>query len=349
MTAPSPLLEELLDEDFAWTPRQRQVLSLLADGRTNGEIADELGISLDGAKWHVREVLSKLNVQSRDEAAEYWRAYNGWPRRLRRGFGAMSLGLPLRWAGGIAGAVLLAGIVAAVAVVLLQDGDGREAAAPDVTPTVVATEPAATMTATPDVGNDDAPGDGFPAAEIDGVPVEEMEIGEAVELPEGLVMYFQMLVPETDGGRRNAWRAYRDASGTTHVEDLLKGLPTEREWVLSVAVAPERGELMIAACDGEPCSAPYLLPETTVKVFRSTNGGISWEDYGTLPDPGYLLGLLDDGNVIISGEEPSLYPSGEVLEPPANIDDAWPTLVNGLGLVWIDHDRRHYTADGDEL
>ena len=53
------------------TPRQRQVLRLVAAGRTNPEIAKALGISLAGAKWHVSEVLSRLGVTSREEAAQY--------------------------------------------------------------------------------------------------------------------------------------------------------------------------------------------------------------------------------------------------------------------------------------
>lgn len=63
------------------TPRQREVLALLAEGRTNPEIAQRLGISLDGAKWHVREVLARLDVSSREEAGEYWRReHSGWRR-----------------------------------------------------------------------------------------------------------------------------------------------------------------------------------------------------------------------------------------------------------------------------
>jgi phosphoribosylaminoimidazole-succinocarboxamide synthase len=44
---------------------------MLAAGRTNPEIARALGISLAGAKWHVSEVLSRLGVTSRREAARY--------------------------------------------------------------------------------------------------------------------------------------------------------------------------------------------------------------------------------------------------------------------------------------
>ena len=53
-------MEERLRTDYAWTPRQREVLDLIARGRSNTEIAEDLGLSLAGAKWHVSEVLSKL-------------------------------------------------------------------------------------------------------------------------------------------------------------------------------------------------------------------------------------------------------------------------------------------------
>lgn len=55
------------------TLRQQQVLDLLARGQTNAEIAAALGISLDGAKWHVGEVLSRLDLDVRAEAARWWR------------------------------------------------------------------------------------------------------------------------------------------------------------------------------------------------------------------------------------------------------------------------------------
>jgi phosphoribosylaminoimidazole-succinocarboxamide synthase len=43
----------------------------MAAGRTNPEIARALGVSLAGAKWHVSEVLSRLGVTSRVEAARF--------------------------------------------------------------------------------------------------------------------------------------------------------------------------------------------------------------------------------------------------------------------------------------
>lgn len=51
------------------TARQLEVLALVADGRTNAEIAEELVISLRTAEHHVAAVLAKLGVASRREAA----------------------------------------------------------------------------------------------------------------------------------------------------------------------------------------------------------------------------------------------------------------------------------------
>lgn len=50
------------------TPREREVLGLLAEGLSNKAIADRLAISDHTAKFHVNAVLAKLGVQRRTEA-----------------------------------------------------------------------------------------------------------------------------------------------------------------------------------------------------------------------------------------------------------------------------------------
>jgi len=57
----------------AFTQRELDVLSLLAHRLTNKEIAAELGISETTVKTHVRNILSKLGVSTRTEAARYAR------------------------------------------------------------------------------------------------------------------------------------------------------------------------------------------------------------------------------------------------------------------------------------
>src|SRR5918996_819110 len=53
------------------TPREQEVLELLRRGLTNQQIAERLRISLPGARYHVSEILSKLGVSSRQEAAAW--------------------------------------------------------------------------------------------------------------------------------------------------------------------------------------------------------------------------------------------------------------------------------------
>jgi len=50
------------------------VLALIAQGATNREIADELVIALTTAKKHVSNILGKLAVSNRTEAAARARA-----------------------------------------------------------------------------------------------------------------------------------------------------------------------------------------------------------------------------------------------------------------------------------
>lgn len=51
------------------TRREDQVLKALAEGLTNKEIAKQLGISYETAKEHVQNILRKLGVSDRTQAA----------------------------------------------------------------------------------------------------------------------------------------------------------------------------------------------------------------------------------------------------------------------------------------
>lgn len=60
----SPLYEQL-------TEREMEVLLLVAQGKTNQDIADELFIALKTVKTHVSNILAKLDVQDRTQAVVY--------------------------------------------------------------------------------------------------------------------------------------------------------------------------------------------------------------------------------------------------------------------------------------
>jgi DNA-binding NarL/FixJ family response regulator len=62
---------------IALTPRETEVISLIATGLTNGEIAQRIGRTEETVKVHVKNILRKLNAQDRTEAVT---------NAVRRGF-----------------------------------------------------------------------------------------------------------------------------------------------------------------------------------------------------------------------------------------------------------------------
>ena len=56
------------DPNAALTPREREVLELMAEGASNKMIARALGISVHTAKFHVGSVIDKLDATGRTDA-----------------------------------------------------------------------------------------------------------------------------------------------------------------------------------------------------------------------------------------------------------------------------------------
>ena len=126
------------------TPREWEVLALLREGLSNPEISTRLGIGREAVKSHVSEILGKLGVSSRAEAAAWQPEQRPWwmsaaaPAmfvRRRLSFGWLSPAL----AGGVAVAVA-AGAGILVWALLATGGDGRPSPSTD----------AAAATSTPD-------------------------------------------------------------------------------------------------------------------------------------------------------------------------------------------------------
>jgi len=60
---------ETSSDDVSLTKREWDVLRLLADGQTNREIGDQLRISPETVKEHVKHLLTKIGVADRTQAA----------------------------------------------------------------------------------------------------------------------------------------------------------------------------------------------------------------------------------------------------------------------------------------
>ncbi len=132
------------------TPAEWRVLEELRKGGTNAEIAVRLGVSPDAVKYHISNMLGKLDLQNRHELGAWQPAARGG--RLRALFATpVSLALfgrPLVWAG--AGAVALTGVAAVIvlSVILQGNGEPEPIALPPATPADTPTPGATATTAT---------------------------------------------------------------------------------------------------------------------------------------------------------------------------------------------------------
>lgn len=59
------------ESDIELTPRELDVLALLAEGASNKVIARQLGISVHTAKFHVGSILDKLDATGRTDAVAH--------------------------------------------------------------------------------------------------------------------------------------------------------------------------------------------------------------------------------------------------------------------------------------
>ena len=76
-------LREPKTEDTGWAqllPQERQILELIAEGKTNRAIAEEIHLSENTVKNYVSNILSKLDMARRSQAAAYLAG-----RKARRG------------------------------------------------------------------------------------------------------------------------------------------------------------------------------------------------------------------------------------------------------------------------
>jgi DNA-binding NarL/FixJ family response regulator len=59
------------------SPRELEVAALVADGRTNREIAARLYLSERTAQNHVQHILTKLGLANRTQVAGWYRQHHG--------------------------------------------------------------------------------------------------------------------------------------------------------------------------------------------------------------------------------------------------------------------------------
>lgn len=202
-----------------------------------------------------------------------------------------------------------------------------------------------------------------PPLPIGGLAPVEIELGEDADLPDDLLLYYNVTCYGCDGSASALSRAYRDSSGQLETKRLFDGIPRSgTTYVHSYALEESGYEIVAAICTVGHCGGIRAASaDAEIRLFRSRDGGVSWEDSGELPPESFTM-AVSDGEVVVTtwnglSESGSafrhwLYPSGRDLEPPEGAVEAHPLMVSGLGLVWSTEEEGrtvHVDQSGEQL
>lgn len=317
-----------------WTPRQREVLDLLVRGKTNGEIASALGISLDGAKWHVSEIITRLGVDSRDEAAEYWRHHNGLRMRFTRiASGFFSSGA-LKWSMGTA---LVAGVVVAAAMVIValreSGGDEPDQGGGIQNPDTSTPDPSVPATATPPPAVTPLPS----GETVAGVPVGLTSYGQPGSLPVPLSVIVERGCYACDAPADSFDRVSLDGSGNLKVEEIFKA---PSGYIHASYWDAAGREHYISVCSRGYCGGVgQVSADAQTTLYRSRDGGITWEDAGTAEGAASVASLTQQGPLLnlstfangTSDYRFQVLGQSQVVRPPAGTE---PVLARGQLIGW---------------
>lgn len=300
------------------TDRQQEVLALLAKGRTNAEIGEALGISLDGAKWHVSEIISRLGVESREQAADYWRERQRLPQRVGRRLTAPAWLTGVKLAAAVASGIAAIGIVAAV-LLLARGGDDDTPVTPDETP-AASSPTSATASDTPAASP--TAGDGR-IATYKGLPVYEITVAPPVALPAGTVLYHSQACGMCLGGE--LIRARTNGNGDWVMDKVNVYDPQGRDgYPIGQYFSDGRGTVAVAWCirAGQlACPVRDVRPNdpTSQAFLLSANGGRTWQSLCDVGPACRLAGVYSQQAIIQSDDGTArLLPSGASYTLPVN-------------------------------
>ncbi len=288
------------------TPAEQRVLALVREGLTNAEIAIRLELSPTTVKYHVANMLSKLDLPDRHALAA-WEA----PERRRRpvALSALLLGwfvAPRRWVlpgsasparvavGGLLGVVALMAVAAIVATaVAFRRSADEDLPAPPAGATSTQPPAASAPPATP------APSPAAAVAWVRTLRGPQGEIAaDAALTPDGSV-----LVVGVTGSP-----SFLGTTGDTGDVALVKLRPSgKREWVKrinapgfespSALAVDAAGEIYVAGHGLVPGASRHVL------LMKLTgNGGVEWQaQFGEWTGEAFDIAVAPDGSVSLVG------------------------------------------------
>jgi len=345
------------------TPREQEVLELLREGLSNPEIAVRLGISRDGVKYHVSEILTKLGVSTREEAAAWSPRVRPWSSPAAAPLAGVMRYLP------VLGRVVVAGTAVAVlaGLGLLAWGVG--------------------VTSWFGEGEEGLPGPGRPSA----TGLEALTLGQATELPPDVALLLETGCFQCDGPATGLIRVTRSAEGAGERELLVSAgahvlygqegatlayfagdLPIPREaiqtekgeelyepYVTGIAVSADGSEIVVSVCVHPGCGVgkEASFPPGRSALYRSVDGGQTWSGFGEI-DGGMVLGIVAPGEVLVMSQvsqdgppDVYLYPGGERVERPPMAGGVFqpPLVLAGGVIAWPDRSGALLRPDGSVI
>jgi DNA-binding CsgD family transcriptional regulator len=308
------------------TPREWEVLALLREGRSNEEIAQRLHISLAGAKYHVSEILSKLGVSSREEAARWEPQARPWWAAVAAPLASLRRAVSTSWLAALAAGVAVAVVGAAIGLLvwgLVRTGSGGDSAASLTVPEALS--PPASVT------ND-------PLASIGTFVLDEdMNSAERIGPPGTIAPDGSAVAVRADDGRGLFVFALQEGAPVL-VFDGQPGAAAwspDGQWLAIEAIDRDEPHVAVAKADG----AGYLRlldgsgsfewsPDSTrlaiLQQQRETTSGET--------SIAYALTIMD-----ISGREVVRRDLGEysVLDSPARAGVAWSPSGRQVAWGWL--------------
>jgi DNA-binding CsgD family transcriptional regulator len=302
------------------TPREWDVLTLVREGLTNPQIAERLDISFDAAKYHVAEILSKLGLETREEAAA-WQPEPPQRPVLRpvwaRALGPIA-GLWRAWpiAARIAGATVVAATVAGLGVLasgVLRSGgdDDNNIAQATMTGSPATTTPTA-LTVLPaialppnlsiiiEVGCCETPYTGLIRAN-----------GENSGLASRQVLFSAgSHIFITADGSADARDEYLDAGGdpvpTPKPNAPGKAPAEDRPYVATYGVSSDSQAMVVGLCIRGSCEGVNAAPndQGITELYRSLHHGDTWSELEQMGPYVRVIGVTAAGRVLVSTGAP---------------------------------------------
>jgi hypothetical protein len=179
-----------------------------------------------------------------------------------------------------------------------------------------------------------------------GAPLGRWQLGPPADLPPGIAVYYQHAGYATEGGPGASHRALGLADGSVDIAELRPALPAAGQPIdyfeFSMAADEDFHTVFLGACVKSWCGyVDYAAPDSEAMVFRSTDGGITWEEYGDLARDWWVSGVLDEDTAILRYHGPDgaaaryrLHPGGQAYDPPAG-DGGYPREVPGWGTAYL--------------